>query len=83
MLLAPWGQWRRKKPFNCVLCRMSRPGSNGLVEVEVEVEVSRGLYRVGRRRRAIAPSFYRECPPLIGLRAALPCSPPRPSGAHP
>ena len=49
------------------------------VEVEVEVEVSRGLYRVGRRRRAIALSFYRGCPPLIGPRTALPCLPPRPS----
>ena len=51
--------------------------------VEVEVEVSRGLYRIGCRRRAIAPSFYRGCPSQIGPCTALPCSPPRPQGAHP
>ena len=64
-------------------CRHNEEHTPGVRMVEVEVEVSRGLYRIGRRRRAVAPSFYRGCPPLIGPRAALPCSPPRPSGAHP
>ena len=44
--------------------------------VEVEVEVSRGLYRVGLRRRAVAPSFCRGCPPLIGPSRPCRGSPP-------
>ena len=52
---------------------------SGNPAVEVEVEVSRGMYRAGGHLEGYRTLLCRGCPALIGLRATLPCSPPRPA----